>query len=168
MKRLILYILCAVLCCSCHKTMPQSPSNKVEKTDTIGQALMELNFRLSEEADREITAYVKAASVAYAQHELGFWYRKLNQTEGRRYTHGNVVDLQLQFYTLDGKKLLDSEETICIGKRETAWCIDWALELTNEGEALEIISPWYAAFGPTGNDFVPAYTNVKIIVQTTK
>lgn len=166
MKRLILYTLCVFLCFGCHRTKPQAPSNKVENVDTLALALMELNFRLTEEADKEIVAYIQADSLQYAQHESGFWYRKLVSTDGRRYLRGNVVDIQIQIYTLDGNKLLDSAETICLGKRESAWCVDYALETACEGESFEIISPWYAAFGPTGNDYVPAYTNVKIIVQT--
>lgn len=165
MKRSILLLLCVIVCCSCHKTQPQSPSNKTIKKDSTELALMELNFRLAEEADREITQLIKNEStdtLTYTLHEAGFWYRYISSTKGSHFTDGNIVDIHIQIYDLENNLMLDSNEQITIGKRESAWCIDEAVKMMHQGSEMEILSPWYTGFGSTGNAYIPAYTNIKI------
>lgn len=165
MKKTLIILICVILCASCHKTQPQLPSNKVPKKDSAELALMELNFRMAEAADREITAIVKNIScdtISYTLDETGFWYRKTRHSADTQSTLSKELDIHIQVFDMEDVLLFDSHEHITVGKHESAWCVDEAVQMMQHGDEMEILSPWYTGFGRLGNEYIPAYTNIKI------
>ncbi len=165
MRRLIVAILASCLLCSCQRTKPQAPSHRSAQ-DTAQVALLLMTQRMAEEADKELTNYVNHIDSGYTLNEAGIWYRYTKRTNEKRWQKGENVLLHAQVYTMDGKLLIDSRETIALGKGETLLSIENILQTMRRNEACELLVPWYQAFGVSGSEEVPPYTNIKINMET--
>ncbi|MCM1034897.1 MAG: FKBP-type peptidyl-prolyl cis-trans isomerase [Paludibacter sp.] len=150
----------------CNKTKPQAPSHRTEQNDTTQLALVLLNQRMAEEADKELIHYIQQEPDTYTLDTYGYWYRYNNHTQLPHLQKDQYVVVKAQIYDLQDQLLTDSEETICIGKKQVIPVIDQMLPQLREGEECTLLAPWYTAFGPIGSDAVPPYTNVKIKLQT--
>lgn len=165
MRRLFVVILASCLLCSCQRTKPQAPSHR-QAQDTAQVALLLMTQRMAEEADKELTNYVNHVDSGYTLNESGIWYRYTKRTNEKRWQKGEDVELHAQIYTMDGKLLTDSRETIALGKGETLQSVENILQTMRRGEACELLVPWYQAFGVSGSEEVPPYTNIKINMET--
>lgn len=151
--------------CSCKKEIkPQGIANTVE-TDTVAQNLLYTNQLLVEQTNRDVALWVKHSGTNFALHEYGFWYRWLKRTEREELQPEQKVTLHYQVLLLDSTKCMDIIKDIRVGKKEVPNAIDHALRLMNEGEQMEIISPWYCAYGQKGEEYVQPYTNVRFIIE---
>lgn len=165
MRKLFVVILASCLLCSCQRTKPQAPSHR-QAQDTAQVALLLMTQRMVEEADKELTNYVNHVDSGYTLNESGIWYRYTKRTDEKRWQKGEDVELHAQIYTMDGKLLTDSRETIALGKGETLQSVENILQTMRRGEACELLVPWYQAFGVSGSEEVPPYTNIKINMET--
>ena len=157
----------SLLICSCQRTKPQQPSNRTEQTDTVSMAMMRLNQQLATAADHTVTEYVKRSPEHYALHEFGFWYRLLRKNEqADNYILHEPIRLHIEVYSLDGDKLADIIEDTKVGASADMLCQREALRTMRRGEKIEIIAPWYTAYGARGNDAIEPYTNVRITIDT--
>ena len=164
MKKILIFILLSVLC-GCHRTKPQSPSNRYHKSDTLGVGMVLLNQRLAEEADVELRKYVKTKGLNDLQlTETGVWYKQ-EMVKTSRLKKGDVITLSYAISTLQDSLLLNTEQVVTVGKRETIAAIDDMLYELGRGERVEMLVPWHQAYGATGNKYVPAYTNIKIELE---
>ncbi len=165
MRKLFVVILASCLLCSCQRTKPQAPSHR-QAQDTAQVALLLMTQRMAEEADKELTNYVNHVDSGYTLNESGIWYRYTKRTDEKRWQKGEDVELHAQIFTMDGKLLTDSRETIALGKGETLQSVENILQTMRRGEACELLIPWYQAFGVSGSEEVPPYTNIKINMET--
>lgn len=169
MYRQSLYILTlagCLLCVACQRTKPQSPSNRTAATaDTAQLSLVFLYQRLAEEADRVLVHAVQQSGDNYTLHNLGFWYRISRKTDSPRLQTGQQIRLHTRVYTLQDTLLLDTEEQMQIGKRQTVVAADELLQEMRLGENAVLLVPWYAAYGQAGTEQVPAYENVRIEIE---
>ncbi len=164
----------AVLVCSllvaCGKTAPQRPSQRSgEKPaeDSTVIALMELNRRLAEAADREVLTFVEQQDGTYAILEYAnAWYCILDRgdTDGAAPKNDEDWSLHIRTHDLDGRLLLDEHRTYRFSRSELPIAVDVMQPELRHGERLRMVAPWYSAYGMHGNDAVPPYTSVVLDV----
>jgi FKBP-type peptidyl-prolyl cis-trans isomerase len=72
----------------------------------------------------------------------------------------------LQVYELNGQLIADVSETFEIGSasKPLPLAMDKALKMLRQGEQIQIIAPWYTAYGVEGTDEIKGYTNLKIVI----
>ncbi len=167
---MILFAAGALLFAGCNRTKPQSPSNRhgSSQEDSVAVAIVLMHQRMAEQADREILDYVKANNPeTFAAFEfLRTWSRILVRTDNEKITDNTPLDLRLVVYDLSGSMLFDSREQLIIKDRDFIPSVRVTLLDMNIGEQAELLTPWYAAYGSTGNADVPPYTNLRIIIET--
>lgn len=177
-KSVFIIVASLLLTMGCTRTKPQSPSNKHSDTDSAAVALMMLNLKMAEAADAELVRWVRStenravsadgeesSQLPYALTQWGCWYRLLHKTTEVPLTQGKTVTIHQQIYTLQGTLLLDSEETIEVGKRQVLQAVEQMLLLMHDKEQVEIIAPWYMGYGSTEAEGVIPYTNLRIILK---
>lgn len=167
MNKTYIYIaLIGLLLSACSKVQPQGAANKKE-TSPEQMALMEMNLRLAEEAERIVVDSVKASNLPFVLEDYsGFWYCKTIQTEGDSIRLGMEVDYSASIRDLQDNKLIaDISEAITIGHSEAIPAIQYVLPYMCVGEEFLIIAPYYCAFGKDGRDGVPPLTNVRIHIK---
>lgn len=165
MRKVLLLILVALVSAGCRKTQPQIPSYKSGRAVVADSALLqalEMNRRLAEEADRQLSRY---AAEGYAMTESGYWAKGLRDT-GNRLQEGENVEVHLRVLALDSSLIEDMRSTLTIGKEQLPEAATDALRQMARGEKVSLAVPWYLAFGSTGTDHVPPYTNVLIEIET--
>ncbi len=170
MKRLVGYIICLILLTACGGRGPQGPQRPANRDDRSRRdsdlvAMIQVNQRMAEEADREVIRYVQADTLhRYAQCNQGAWVARLTEMlENEQPKMGEPVQLHMLVYTLDGRDLLwDVEGEFTIGRGELPLGIEYALRELRRGEQGRILAPWHAAFGVDGADNIPPYSNVRI------
>jgi len=167
--RKIGYIILALLSISltgCRKeTKPQEPANQPE-TDTIAQNLLYTNQMLVEQSNKELALFVKQSGTQFALHDYGFWYRWLERTENVKLKTDDQVTIHYQVWLMDSTLCADIVKEVRVGKKEVPNAIDHALTMMRMGEIMEIIAPWYCAYGQKGEDRVLPYTNVRFRLET--
>lgn len=167
MKKTYLYIIfISLLLTACTKVQPQGAANKRE-ADSEQLALIEMNLRLAEEAERIVVDSVKASHLPYILDDYsGFWYYRLKQMEGDSIKRGMEVDYTASIRNLENNQLLaDISEATIIGHSEVIPAIQYTLPYMCVGEEFLIIAPYYCAFGKDGRDGVPPLTNVRIHIK---
>lgn len=172
MKRLHLYycILAAALLLTgiaCHRTRPQSPSNKTAATDSLRLQYVLMQQRLAEEADRTVLAYVRRQPEgAFSLGEFGYWQQRTLRTERPDIDCRQAVGVHYRCYDLsDQRLLLDTEERLIPDKTDCMLAIRCALKEMHYGEEAILVVPWYLAYGQQGTQGVGPYTN--LIVELT-
>ena len=147
---------------ACHKTQPQNPSYRSGKTtsetDSSLLQAIETNQHLAEEADRALSTFV---SEGYAQQELGYWTKGMYAVD-RPLQAGEQATVSLQVYSLGGELLLETTEQVTVGKTQMIQAVEDALLQMERPQTVSLLVPWYLAYGTTGTDRVPPYTNVRI------
>lgn len=162
----------------CARTAPQKPSQRngvraEAAADTAAMALLTMNQRLADAADREVLRRVQQAqasgaeenALVYSQNEVGAWERWIVRShEGECPKKDEEWTLHMVVSSLDGQMLLDSEATYRIGREEMPRAVEEAISEAHHGDEVEIICPWYTAYGAVGNEYIEAYQNVIITV----
>ncbi len=151
---------------ACHRVKPQSPSNRRQAKDSIDIAVLELNRQLAISADRQLTEMQKANPQDYALHEFGFWFRKRVATNADYYKTHDKVNVHVTVFTLDSVQVADLQEEVVVGGQNELRCLNLVLPMMGAGETIEVLAPWYQAYGPQGNDFAEPYENLRLIIQT--
>lgn len=155
-----------LLLAACHKTAPQQPRRLSDqpKVDTEMLALMDLNEQMASAGDREVVEWVKARPEQWTKLDGGAWYlRQSRQTSVSR-QEGDKITVWMQVRTLDGQLICDVHSDYLLGKCELPPAVDEAIQETGWSR-LQMVCPWYTAFGPHGNDQVDGYENVCIDVE---
>lgn len=164
----ILIFITIVGLCSCHRTRPQSPSNKHKSTDSESVALLLLNQRMAESADTELASFVKKTQLPFVWHESNIWtYCKQAEQQSKTdlFKTGDKVWVDWQSYSLDSVKIEDNSCEIEVGKAPLQ-AIDMALSCMTEGQHLTAVAPWYLCYGSTGANRVGPYKNIRIEITT--
>ncbi len=161
---LLLIVFSSVLFAGCGKRKPQLPSNKKQtQVDSTMLAMLEFNQTLVEKADAQLAEFVTDAEQDYVRHELGFWYKKTQSAQGDTLAVEQIVNIHYTVSKLDSTICEDVIETITLGKKQTIACIEAMLLEMCIGEQVEILSPWYLAYGQAGKErSVDSYEQVWI------
>lgn len=167
MRRALLYIVFCLLLAACASDPgPQRPANREGETakDSALVAMLQVNQRMAEEADREVLRYVQADTLhRYAQCSQGAWVARVTSLpESEQPKMGEPVAVVMQIKTLEGELLQDVAGEYTIGRGELPLGIEYAIRELRRGEEGIILAPWHAAFGVDGIDNIGAYTNIRI------
>ena len=168
LKHLLPCALAALLTVGCGGKGPQIPSQRKGQApaeDTAQLALMELNMRLAQTADAELTRIASAKEEPYALYDANVWMLIIDRgNEDLPSPTGSCV-LHMRTYSLDGRLLLDSEGTYRLGKNELPAGVEWNIDELHPGGRANMFVPWYMAYGQQGKAPVPPYENVFIEIE---
>ena len=155
----------------CDKPAPQRPSyrtGQVQATDTTLLTLMALNERLAAEADRQVSAYIRSKAIDAYQLECGAWSVR-SQAE-RHDTHDDTraAEVVLTILRLDSTLMVQEDRLVRPNSEHLPMAVDEVIWGMRDGESRTLICPWYTAYGATGNDAVPPYTNCIIEIYVNR
>lgn len=156
-KRLVLVVLTAVLLSGCTQRHPSSTTQMSAEDSVIVQKL-----RLTGKAQREVDMFVRTLPERWVMHENNYWYHMVETTDRSKPEFGSGCTLHLVVSDLRGKLLQDEIRTFTVGNSSQPLYLQSVLMDIHAGEKLEIIVPWYLAYGDEGNDWVPGRENVHV------
>lgn len=167
-RKYILLVLGLLFVVACSRTAPQRPSQRngvsaKTETDSSLLAMMSVNRRLSEQADLDVARYIERASESYSQLPSGAWIGYPHREEPL--LPEGALALHMVVRRLTGELLLDSEREVRLGREALPVAVEEALPLADRGEKLELVCPWYTAFGAQGTEGVGPYENVRIEIE---
>lgn len=141
-------------------------SNSVE-VDSAMVAQIRFNMHMAEIADQACIAAVKKEPRDYVMDEVGFWYAKTISKGGNNLLQqGQEIILHIQIYQTDGAPLLDKKFNTTVGTDELPLAISRSLNRMRMGEQMQVITPWYAAYGIEGTNIIKPYNNLQITITT--
>ena len=156
-----------LLLVGCNKT-PQPVRHLGNETqpDSLLMAQLYFNQRMINEADKQCLEYIKHDTLhTYAQDEFGFWYTILQHTNLDSLQKGQHLDMHIQIFELNDSLIADIKENLQIGGGELPMAINRALNQLRQGEQVQIIAPWYTAYGVEGTAIIKPYSNLRIVVK---
>lgn len=161
-----IYWIGIVLLVACTQQAPQRPSQRKGNTpavDSTALALMEINQQLTEAADQLLLRMARTQEPPYALYERGTWARIVQTGDTQRpIRHGEECTMHMRIYSLNGTLYCDTEITAVAGKYELPAAVDENITEWHHGAQIQLLAPWYAAFGIKGTEYVPPYENVMI------
>ena len=169
LQRILVVFLVMVLglqgCKPCPKTA-KYVSNSVD-VDSAMVAQIQFNMHMAEIADQVCIVAVKKEPRNYAMDEVGFWYTKImSKGDNNLLQQGQEIILHVQIYQIDGTPLLDKKFNTTVGTNELPLAISRSLNMMRIGEQMQVITPWYAAYGIEGTNIIKPYSNLQITITT--
>ena len=169
MKQKIFFITSIIiLLLSCVKPQPQFPSNKGNIIDSTKMNLTKMNEVLAQKEDSLIQILIKKQSVPFTKQTNGLWYHKEIETNLDALKNDSAISFQYKCYTLTGELVKSGKSQIRFGKKETTVGLEEGLKLMKKGEKMQLIVPWYLAYGMKGEDNIPPYTSLIYEVSVDK
>ena len=159
-------LLLMMLVTGCNKS-PQ-PVRRLgdEKPDSLLMAQLYFNQRMISEADKQCLEYIKWDTLhSYVQDDFGFWYTILQRTAQEPLQKGQYADMHIQLYELNDSLVADIQGSLQVGSGELPVAINRTLNNIRQGEQVQIITPWYAAYGVEGTSLIKPYSTLKIVVK---
>ena len=166
-NKLIISLLTIVLMVAC--TQQPQEVRKLSEKQEVDSALMEqlaFSMRMADMADRECSQWVRQDSNTYAMDEFGFWYCKTKKTLNDRLENTNKSLIHIKIYELNGKQLLDTKDYYSIGEGDFPLVVNRCLRQMAYGEEMQIVTPWYIAYGAEGTTQIKPYSNLLIILTS--
>ena len=167
LQRIVLAILLIILSglVACQPTAQNRQATKDSPTaDSAMIAQMEKNLHMADLADKVCLTKVKESERTYVMDEWGFWYTKTVRQTGDSVQVGQEVAIHMQIKKLNGQLLLDTKQHIKVGEEEQIRAVEKVLQMMRTGEQMQIIAPWYTAYGINGTDIIEPYSNLEIIL----
>ncbi len=149
----------------CQRTKPQAPANRHKSVDSTELAMALLTQRMVEAADADVARYVRSLDAMYTLAERGYWYCKTQRRQGDALRKDSEAKVRIVVQDLQGNVLEDSEVEVTVGKQALPVALDEYLLQLCVGEKASLVVPWYAAYGATGTNTIPAYTNVCVTIE---
>ena len=165
MKQIIVILLFIISLVGCGKKVKPQQIANLKEQDTVAINLMLTNQILVEQTNDSLALYVAHCGKDFALHDNGFWYRYLKKNERDSLHDEEIVAVDYQVFLLDSTLCADVAKQVRVGKKEVPDALDDALRMSRHGEQLEIIAPWYNAYGQKGTNRIPAYTNVRFVLS---
>ena len=159
-------VFCCMFLVGCQK-QPQQVRflNAPAEEDTVKMAQLKFNMYMASAADELCTAWVQADSLDYQSDDFGFWYATLVDFESPLLVKGSREVMHLQMYELNGEQLADVEDAFVVGASALPLAVNNMLEKMGRGDAVQIVAPWYTAYGVEGTEYVKPYTNLIIKIE---
>ena len=150
----------------CHKNpQPVRHLGPKNEPDSLLMAQMLFNQQMASAADRQCIDYVTKNDLQYTQDEFGFWYSKTISTQLDSLTKGQKQNMHIQIYELNDSLLADIKESFEVGANSLPLAINRSLKIMRKGETMQMICPWYTAYGVEGTSLIKPYSNLKIVVR---
>lgn len=159
--------IAALLLIACGRVDPQRPTQRKSATpavDSAQLALMELNLRLTQAADDQLSQLAQQEG-NYVLYERGTWVQTVVWGEGEKVNPNEECTVHMRISSLDGQLYCDVEQTALVGKHELPAAIDENIPEWKHGAQLLLLAPWYAAYGIKGTEHIPPYENVRIELE---
>ncbi len=168
-KRVGIIVLLGVIGClalvGCKRTKPQAPANRYVQVDSTELAMALMTQRMVEEANNTLAQYVRRLDSAYALAQRGYWYRITQHTANDTIRKNQQVLAHIVVQDLQGQLLTDSEQSLIVGQQILPADVEAFLLQMCIGERASLLLPWYVAYGALGNEWVPAYANVRMEIE---
>lgn len=133
-----------------------------QECDSAMMAQMAFNMQMANAADKLCSAWVKNDSAHYTLDDFGFWYNKTLNLYSDSLQQGESVLLHLQMAEINGPLLADIKEYFTVGSGDLPVAINRCLKQMSHGEQMQIVAPWYTAYGTEGTILIKPYTNLII------
>ena len=169
MKKLYVLVLLSILVIGCHKTAPQRPTYHTQQS---GVAVLQEDsglikiIRYNEEqvdyANHFLAQWVVLDKRKWVLDEQSYWYLITEKGTGDTVKIEEERQIHLITRHLDGTLIADEEKIITVGKREVIVAVDDDLLHRRVGDKLEMLVPWYLAYGQFGNEDAEPYENIYI------
>ena len=155
-----------LLLVGCNKTpQPVRHLGNDTQPDSLLMAQLAFNQQMINHADIQCLKYIQNDTLhTYAQDEFGFWYTILQHTTLDSLQTGQQLDMHIQIFELNDSLIADIKENLQIGDGELPLAINRALHNRRLGEQIQIIAPWYTAYGVEGTSLIKPYSNLRIVV----
>jgi len=161
----LLLLLSGLLGCN-KSPQPVKFLGEDKEPDSLILAQMRFNQQMVNAASVQCLAYVQGdKEKQYAQDEAGFWYTKVVKTDLDSLRQGEQVDMHIQIYELNDSLVADVKESFKMGQASLPMAILRSLKMMKHGEQMQIVTPWYAAYGVEGTTLINPYSNLKIVVS---
>ena len=139
-RQFILFgLLLSIVLCSCKKTQPQLPANKIVDNNEDAQTLLEINKKLALREDSLLKIIVNKKDKSFIKSELGFWYKITNKTNADRPKNNEQCEISYVLKLLSGKVVLAESKKIVIGKKDIIPGIEEGVKLLKKGEKATLI-----------------------------
>lgn len=138
-----------------------------QESDSAMMAQLTFNMQMASAADNACSAWVKNDSNRYALDEFGFWYSKTINLYADSLQQGDAVLLHLQMEELNGPMVADITDYFTVGSGDLPVAINRCLRQMSPGEQMQIVAPWYTAYGIEGTTLIKPYTNLIITLTIT-
>ena len=162
-NKVIVVIIIGFLWFGCTKPAPhQRPSYRtgtVQAADTTLLTLMALNERLASEADKQVSAYIRNKAIDAYRLESGAWCVRNRKEHNDAPDNTHAAEAIVTVRKLDSTLLVQEDWLVRPNTEHLPIAVDEVLWSMQDGEYQTLICPWYTAYGATGNDAVPPYTN---------
>ncbi len=170
MKRLVfgLRLLTIVVLTAGCTQQPQQVRrlHEQQEPDSAVMAQMDFNMQMANAADKLCSEWVKKDSATYVLDEFGFWYHKtIKQQTDSSLQQGENIVLHMLLAELNGQLLADVKDEFVVGGGNLPVSINRCLKLMSRGEEMQIVAPWYAAYGIEGTTLIKPYTNLIITLK---
>ena len=134
--------------------------------------------RKASEAENTVIAAVKADSTnRWVQHEFGWWYRYIHVSDDHDEYGSFVLKLDTCYlihevvYDLNGTFVADvirvfdahREEGQALSENEP-FAYQFMLPDMSPSDTVMLLIPWYLAYGPQGNTYIPEYANIRVLL----
>jgi FKBP-type peptidyl-prolyl cis-trans isomerase len=161
----LLLLLSGLLGCN-KSPQPVKFLGEDKEPDSLMLAQMRFNQQMVNAASVQCLAYVQGdKEKQYVQDEAGFWYTKVMKTDLDSLRQGEQVDMHIQIYELNDSLVADVKESFQMGQASLPMAILRSLKMMKHGEQMQIVTPWYAAYGVEGTTLINPYSNLKIVVS---
>jgi len=169
-KYLFITLIISILYVSCSRPKPQLPSNKNDASDSVSLALTQIHNSLIEKEDSILAIYVAQKYPTFTKTATGFWYYSNCNTDKKTTLKTNdKCSFSIKIFNLDGVLLLNENQTIHIGQKETLVGIEEILKLTTKGCNSKAVIPWYLAYGNKGKQpEIPPYTSIYVEISVSE
>ena len=162
-------LLTIILLVGCQK-QPQKVRilNENPVLDSAMMSQLQMNIHLADAADRDCKEFVETDSITYAMDDLGFWYAKTITGNTDTVQLGQELLLHLQISEIGGNLISDSKHHHIMGSGELPMAINRSLKMMCIGDQMQIVAPWYTAYGVEGTSLIKPYSNLFIIITLEK
>ncbi len=168
-RYLFIILTVSVLFVTCSKPKPQLPSNKNIASDSVSLALTQIHSSLIEKEDSILGIYVAKKYPTLTKTASGFWYHSNCHSNEKKLELHDKCNFNLKIFNLDGNLLLNENNTIHIGQKETPAGIEEILKLIEKGCNAKAVIPWYLAYGNKGKQpEIPPYTSIYVEISVSE
>lgn len=136
--------------------------NEKQEPDSALIAQLTFNTRMADAADKACKDWVQNESISYAMDDFGFWYAKTIKLDSDTPQKGDKILTHIQIRELNGELLADIKDYFSVGSGDLPIAINRSLKQMCQGEQMQIVAPWYTAYGAEGTSIIKPYSNLII------
>lgn len=164
---LFFVVVCVFLGMSCTKFQPQQPLYKGQvRVDSAKIRQINFNEDMAKQADVEIRHFVKNSTDRYTRLNCGAWLKDIEPDSlATPVTTEENIKVQMRISTLKRDPITRYEKTCRLDKNDLPIAVNEVLATMLRGVEMELVVPWYAGFGVSGNEKIEPYENIIIKVK---